>query len=169
MAKSSFWKDCILTQDRPSQDWSPLPHVRSRQLPGSIFFADLSSLLVVSSDSYYGVGSVCVPHSDSPIPHPSLVTVSLAPWLLQSNLHGDMGTKKASATSKPSPNRPLLTKSGAILIFDSSTLVHVQDDRGDSLFHDFTSHRPLMTHLEGTVGHHRHYPSQETSGILFPR
>ena len=51
VAKPSFWKDCILTQDFPSQECSPLPHIRFRQLPRSIFFADLSSLLVVSSDS----------------------------------------------------------------------------------------------------------------------
>ena len=51
VAKSSLWKDCILTQNRPSQECSPLPHIRSRQLLGSIFFADLSSLRVVSSDS----------------------------------------------------------------------------------------------------------------------
>ena len=51
VAKSSFWEDCILTQDRPSQEYSPLPHTRSRQLPGSLFFADLSRLRVVSSDS----------------------------------------------------------------------------------------------------------------------
>ena len=48
--RSSLWKDCILTHDRPSQVCSPPPHVKSRQLPGSNFFTD-PSLLVASTDS----------------------------------------------------------------------------------------------------------------------
>ena len=68
VARSSFWKDYILTQDRPSQECSPLPHIRSKQLPGSIFFTDLSTF--VSPDSIlWGRINLCttfrVPKSSS--------------------------------------------------------------------------------------------------------
>ena len=43
--------DFILTHDRPSQKGSPPPEVISRQLPGSNFFIDSSSLFTVFPDS----------------------------------------------------------------------------------------------------------------------
>ena len=50
----------MLTQDRSSQECSPLPHIRSRQLPGSIFFTDLSTFVIVSPDSIlWGRISLC--------------------------------------------------------------------------------------------------------------
>ena len=48
----------------------------------------------------------------------------------------------------------LETTSSSLFLFDSRTLVHVQDNSGDSPFHVFISFRFLMTQLYSSVSYH---------------
>ena len=130
VASSSFRKNCILTQDRPSQESSPPPHTRSRQLPDPSSSLTYPACLSFPPIPFDEVRLVFAPRSDSQNPHPSFAGDSLTRSVISSiKLEWGRGHQESLSKFQTVPNFvnnmsfpfPIFSST---LLFERSTLIN---------------------------------------------